>query len=484
MNTDQLKLSSTILLANSSNSNNYYLNIFMTMLLSSLLTGIINYVCTSFHIKNIKKYIINILEEYNVYKKEYKIILSSQTIYLNKRFGCNDITQQKIAVLNYIKKNMDNYTDLYKLKQDYIKKGVGYYGQDIENTKTECFYSIYQNKDIIIKTEGPYYLKIKSIDEQIDHHTDEKDKSNITLNNLTLISNKSLCYIKNFIEECVELKHKEDEYDTNQYIFNYIGQDEDKRLNYNIEPFIPYTNFDTLVGKSIKQIEKNIDFFISEEGHKWYKKRGLPYQLTHLYYGNPGTGKSIIASAIANKYKLHIVKIKLSTIKDNNEFCKVFKNCNFNGKKINYDKILYLFDEIDTEFEYILKRQEKMNNINENKKEKDIVFNNNLTIGPILEELNGINQMYGRIMIFITNNYNKLYDIHNGALVRPGRVDLTIEFKKLSIDDCINMINIFFPGEMDESIVFHMKDKQYTAAELSNVCKICMNFEKLIEFLN
>ena len=73
VDTDQLKLSSTILLANSTNSQHYYLNIFMTMLLSSLLTGIINYVCKEIHYKRIKKYVVEILETYNITKKEYII---------------------------------------------------------------------------------------------------------------------------------------------------------------------------------------------------------------------------------------------------------------------------------------------------------------------------------------------------------------------------------------------------------------------------
>ena len=138
-------------------------------------------------------------------------------------------------------------------------------------------------------------------------------------------------------------------------------EDQDNFLSYEKELFVPYANFNGLVGDIIKIIEKEFDFFQSDEGKKWYKDRNIPYQITHLYYGLPGVGKSIIASAIANKYNLHIVKIKLSHIKTNSEFIKVFKNNNICGKDLKYENILYLFDEIDIELEKLLQKNKKNN---------------------------------------------------------------------------------------------------------------------------
>jgi transcriptional regulator CtsR len=495
VDTDPLKLSSTILLANSTNSQHYYLNIFMTMLLSSLLTGIINYVCKEIHYKRIKKYVVEILETYNITKKEYKIILSSRTIYSKYMVRCNDITEQKLAVLYYIKKNINRYSDLYTVKQDYTKKGLSLYGAELANTKTELFYSISQSKEIELKREGGDYIKVRSVEDTVDNNKEDKNVSNIKINDLILTTNRSLFYLKEFIEECIQLKLEEDQDDTNQYIYTYTGEDDERRLTYQKELFIPYSCFNTLVGKHIKNIEKNIDFFISKEGKEWHKSRGVPYQLTHLYYGEPGTGKSIIASAIVHKYKLHIVKIKLSDIKSNREFCRVFKNREYDGKRIDYDKILYLFDEVDIEFENILKRNQ-LNKVAKqtpqpiilNKDEENLTIQvkakDQLTVGTILEEINGINQMYGRKMVFITNNYDKLLDIHNGALTRPGRIDLTLEFKKLAKKDAIEMIRLFFPINIDERIIEHLEDYKYTPATLSNICKICSNIDELVEYLS
>ena len=118
--------------------------------------------------------------------------------------------------------------------------------------------------------------------------------------------------------------------------------------------------------------------------------------------------------------------------------------------------------------EYNLNK-ESLNNCTIINSGKEIDF----SLGTLLEEINGINQMYGRKMILITNNYNKLKEIHNGALIRPGRIDLSIEFNKCSKEDSIELIKKFFPNEnFPEKLLKLLEENQYTPAELSNLCKM------------
>ena len=63
-----------------------------------------------------------------------------------------------------------------------------------------------------------------------------------------------------------------------------------------------------------------------------------------------------------------------------------------------------------------------------------------LSIGVILEELNGINQMSGRKMIIITNKILKI--IHEGAFVRPGRIDKLCELKNMTHSEIRELLDV------------------------------------------
>ena len=107
----------------------------------------------------------------------------------------------------------------------------------------------------------------------------------------------------------------------------------------------------------------------------------------------------------------------------------------------------------------------------------------------VLEEINGINQMYGRKMIIITNNLDKIKKIHNGAFIRPGRIDLLIHLKKCTKKDIINIIKNFFPDEFRDNKKIFEKYKKYTAniidykwtaASVVNFCKLSNSIEDVL----
>ena len=163
--------------------------------------------------------------------------------------------------------------------------------------------------------------------------------------------------------------------------------------------------------------------------------------------------------------------------------------------------MLFLFDEVDVEFDKLLKLHmlnEKIlmdkDDDNDNKKPKSSNmtkqlsnFNTNeLSLGTILEEINGINQMYGRKMILITNNFDKLKEIHNGALVRPGRVDTIIEFKKCKKKDIITLLLLYYDTTNDDikKQAQYIKDDKWTPAQVTNFCKGNNSLDKCIEALS
>jgi chaperone BCS1 len=90
-----------------------------------------------------------------------------------------------------------------------------------------------------------------------------------------------------------------------------------------------------------------------------------------------------------------------------------------------------------------------------------------LTLSFLLNLLDGVLETPGRVLIMTTNYPEKL----DKALIRPGRVDVNICFKKCSHTTIVNMLNYFYdnldPQLIDSSIQF--KDNVFTPAEVYQI---------------
>jgi hypothetical protein len=458
-----------------------------------------------------------------------EILLESVRVLSNYGPESITITLQKLAVLHYLKKHMKNYKDLFKIKEK-DNSSYDYNEETNENVQnTSYFYDINQSSSIIIYKKDKHFIRIKCSNDTYDREPNRSSTSSTRerVSQMHIQSNNGLAPIHKFIDTCVKEYDDDKKNDSTRYMFTYLGLNTQKKPIYEQHIFKPYASFDGLIGDTSREIRKEFKFFTSEEGSKWFQQRNLPYQLTHCYYGEPGTGKSIIACAVAQEHNLHIVRIRLSDIKDNQEFVKVIRNTSYNGHKLEYKEILYLFDEFDTELEQIVEKTSDMGNLLKNPKKKtnkkkgekqgselsimdsddglcglfeelDDDLNekaktsilkhmkglstvsskhSSLSIGVILEELNGINQMYGRKMIMITNKIDVLKTIHKGAFVRPGRIDRMCELKNMTHNEIRELLAIMYGntnrhGEDFDNKITEIEEYKYSPAHMVNICKI------------
>ena len=470
-----------------------------------------------------------------------EILLESITCLSNYGPESITITQQKLAVLHFLKKNMSKYKDLFKLKE----KDNSRYEYNEETGDDICrksyFYEINQSKPIYIYKKGRYFLRIRCYDDVYDREQrrDSTNQKRDRVSQMQIQSNNGLQPIYDFIEKCAKEYAEDKKKDKTRYMFTYLGLNAQKKPIYEQHVFKPYASFDGLVGDIPREIRKEFHFFSSKKGEEWFKQRNLPYQLTHCYYGSPGTGKSILACAVAKEHNLHVVRIRLSDIKDNQEFVKVLRNTEYNENKLEYKDILYLFDEFDTQLENIAEKTNDLgvrelfkknkkttkntkkvkkstktkdntagifeldddlcdlfdeldedindeakkaisNHIKAMKSSVSTSSDSDLSIGVILEELNGINQMYGRKMIMITNKIDVLKTIHKGAFVRPGRIDRMCKLKNVTRSEIQELLDIMYggsefeyrvAGKTDDQIM-EIEDYKYSPAYIVNICKI------------
>lgn len=101
----------------------------------------------------------------------------------------------------------------------------------------------------------------------------------------------------------------------------------------------------------------------------------------------------------------------------------------------------------------------------EDKKPETKPVKSPITVGDMLDVLDGLAEAEDRVIIFTTNHPEKI----DPALKRPGRIDLILEFKKLRVLDINSLYKCWFGVEIAEEKLKLMKDYIYTQAELGKL---------------
>lgn len=215
-----------------------------------------------------------------------------------------------------------------------------------------------------------------------------------------------------------------------------------------------------LPGNTSEDIIADIKEFIKKK--EWYENKGIPYHRGYLFYGIPGSGKTSLIAALA-----HELHINLYTL-------------NLGGKDINDDSLIklmldvpagsmILFEDIDG----VAPERGK-----DKKQEKDKV-----SLTCLLNCLDGLLANTG-ILVFMTSNHPDRLD---GALIRPGRVDVKKEFGYVEPDQIDKLFRRFYDAVTEEQIARAVKaiGKKKTMAELQMVLLVNKDSaEKAIEALN
>ncbi|ESZ93219.1 hypothetical protein SBOR_6375 [Sclerotinia borealis F-4128] len=181
---------------------------------------------------------------------------------------------------------------------------------------------------------------------------------------------------------------------------------------------------------------------------RWYSNRGIPYRRGYLLHGPPGTGKSSLSFAIAGYFKLKIYIVSLNSGSMNEEnltmlFGELPKQCVVLLEDIDTAGLTHTRDDDNDDDDYdedvgpksplskATKTLEAMAKKNGSKEQSG-----KISLSALLNVIDGVASQEGRILIMTTNHIEKLDE----ALIRPGRVDMTIHFDLANKD---NMEQIF-----------------------------------------
>jgi hypothetical protein len=286
-------------------------------------------------------------------------------------------------------------------------------------------------------------------------------------------------------------------------------------------------NFNNKFFENKEIIIKKLNFFL--ENKKWYQEQGIPHTIGLLLEGEPGCGKTSFIKSIANLTGYHILNFKLCEQFDFKELERIIFNEQINKDLIiPLNKRLIILEDIDCMIDIVKSRKESVIDNTDNtdiielesldsqeskesqeskietkkkskiiselqtdlqitKKDdsitsviqkmmkKDELVNNNLSY--LLNILDGIKESQDRIIIMTTNHVEKL----DPALIRPGRIDLNINFKKASIKDIKEILHFYWKQEVPE--LNTRLNEQFAHANIINYCRSSDSIEKTIELL-
>jgi hypothetical protein len=254
-----------------------------------------------------------------------------------------------------------------------------------------------------------------------------------------------------------------------------------KMLTFTMNEFKTSKSFSNVYGDHVNELKERLDLFTNHP--EWYLDRGIPHSLGILLHGIPGAGKTSTIKAIAKDTHRHIFNLSLRPFTTQRQLNNLFYNETVliqtydGGKqtlKIPLNKRVYVIEDIDCLTDVVIDRRLKPTQAPQ---EGDAV-----TLSFLLNLLDGVLETPGRIVV-ITSNFPEKLD---AALVRPGRIDVKLEFKDASrqfIHDMVckfynkeeslsfipaDLADTFTPAEVMESMCIHFKDSRAAIAHLES----------------
>ena len=190
-----------------------------------------------------------------------------------------------------------------------------------------------------------------------------------------------------------------------------------------------------------------IDFF-NPDVKAHYKKLNQAYKKAFLIYGPPGTGKSELLYQIASYiWKDHQKPIYIINPKGLDDY-------DLSGMFSHIKSGFVLVDEWDMHLD------EKGSMVRDNK------------YPSLAAWLNILDQTEGEIIFWFTsNNYKKIADYNNGALIRPGRIDHVIKFDLMKGSEVKKAWEHFVPNDPEINTVDENQLNGLTIAKIINHIK-------------
>ena len=313
---------------------------------------------------------------------------------------CNEDSSSYQAMILWIYDKFDMYKfnaiRIREAKEDYFTKGAIH--ENIDDTTW-----------LISIAFGNYFLWYKKyIPVLISASQSESTGAHKRFETIT-ITFPRIAYLMNGIIEEIKMMNKPD---TDVVSIIYQHRYEKTYIRRHIGLF----NSLVLPDNTLNELFEDVKIFLDSE--KRYNDKGIGYHRGYGFWGPPGTGKTTTAFMIAARFQLPIYILSPNSRLEH-----------FLEQNTRFHQCIFLFEDIDLG---ICKYGDKPI-INDGKA-------GGIDYKELINLIDGLLTPHGCIFIMTSNNKENI----PSALIRPGRIDVNVEYRNFGRDEISRYIEFWY----------------------------------------
>ena len=257
-------------------------------------------------------------------------------------------------------------------------------------------------------------------------------------------------------------------------------------MKYRRYPLSTERTFESLFFQQKKELLRIVDHFTKKTGK--YAIKGYPHKFGLLLHGPPGTGKTSLIKALAEKTGRSLVNVPLAKISTNEDLANLLFNRKYHVESedvdipLSFKDVIFVLEDIDAVTHIVRRRDDSVNNTGSTREQSQSHRRDELNLSGVLNVLDGVVDTPGRMLVMTTNHP----DVLDPALLRPGRIDQKMHLSYLTYEDMAALIAHYFQTKVDDELLSRCKSACFGGLKLTpvQVQDLALKHDKLEDILS